>query len=248
MKLVFVMSGVVALFSGCFADPVIANIPEASGICYAQKSDSLFVANDEGTLYQIDRNGKILKKRRLGHYDLEGVACGKDGKELFLLDEESNSIIVLNQKTLKIKRIIGVKKKYRDIKIFKSGKHGIEGITIDGSDIYLSNQSSKKWPKNYASVIAKLKSKNKKKLAIDSIIDHGFIDVAGLDIYKGSLYMVSDKQDLLIKYSLKQDKVLWSKKLPTFAQEGIAFDNKGFVYFADDDGAVLKYKIEKFGI
>ncbi len=248
MKLIFGMSAIISLFSGCFADVVIAKIPEASGICYAPKSDSLFVANDEGTIYQIDRDGKILQKKRVGQYDLEGVACSKDGKELFLVDEESNSIVVLNQKTLKIKRIIGVKKKYRGIKIFKSGKHGIEGITIDGSDIYLSNQSSKKWPKNHSSVIAKLKSRDKKKLAIDNIIDHGFIDVAGLDIYKGNLYMVSDKQDLLIKYSLKKDKVIWSKKLPQFAQEGIAFDNRGFVYFADDDGAVLKYRVEEFGL
>ena len=60
--------------------------------------------------------------------------------------------------------------------------------------------------------------------------------------------MVSDKEELLIKYDLKKDKVLWSKKLPQFAQEGIAFDKKGFIYFADDNGAVLKYRVEEFGI
>ncbi len=246
MKLIFGMGIVVMLFSGCFADPVIVKIPEASGICYSKKSDSLFVSNDEGTIYQINRNGKILKKERVGDYDLEGVACSKDSKELFLVDEKSDSIIVLNQKTLKIRRIIRVKKKYLGIKIFKPGKHGMEAITIDDSDIYISNQSSKKWPQNHSSVVAILKNRDKRKLAIEAVIDHGFIDVAGLDIYKGDLYMVSDKEDLLIKYDLKKNRVLWSKSLPKFAQEGIAFDNKGFVYFADDNGAVLKYKIDEF--
>ncbi len=248
MKFIVGISVITMMFSGCFADGVISKIPEASGICYAQKSDSLFVANDEGTLYEIDRDGKILQKKRLGNYDLEGVACGKNGKELFLALEKRDSILVVNQKTLKVKRIIKVKKKYRGIKVLKTNKNGIEAITIDHNMIYLSNQSSKKWPRNDSSVVVKVKKSDKAKVAIKGIVDHGFIDVAGLDIYKGELYMVSDEEDLLIKYDLKKDKVVWSKKLPLFAQEGIAFDNKGFVYFADDNGAVLKYRVEKFGI
>ncbi len=39
---------------------IIAKIPEASGICYSTKSNTLFVVNDEGTIYEIDDNGEVV--------------------------------------------------------------------------------------------------------------------------------------------------------------------------------------------
>jgi hypothetical protein len=33
----------------------IAEIPEASGVCYMEKSNSFFVANDEGKIYEINK-------------------------------------------------------------------------------------------------------------------------------------------------------------------------------------------------
>jgi len=62
------------------------------------------------------------------------------------------------------------------------------------------------------------------------------------------LYIISDKKDKLYIYNLKTNKILKKIKLPKFAQEGITFDKKGFVYFSDDDGFVLKYKRKSFHI
>ena len=60
--------------------------------------------------------------------------------------------------------------------------------------------------------------------------------------------MVSDKEDLLIKYDLNKKKSVQRIKLKKGAWEGIAFDTKGSVYLADDDGRVLKYKKKALGL
>jgi uncharacterized protein YjiK len=80
---------------------------------------------------------------------------------------------------------------------------------------------------------------------IEKIIDHGIIDSAGMEFHDKKLYIVSDKKDKLYLYDLKRNKVLKKIKLPKFAQEGITFDDDNNIYFADDDGAVLKYSLKE---
>jgi len=54
---------------------------------------------------------------------------------------------------------------------------------------------------------------------------------------------------LLIKPVLiDQNKIKKKITLPEFAQEGITFDNKANIYFADDDGAVMKYSLKELGL
>ena len=60
--------------------------------------------------------------------------------------------------------------------------------------------------------------------------------------------MVSDKGDLLIKYDLQKKTSVQKVTLSAGAWEGIAFDNKGYVYLADDDGRVLKYTKKALGL
>jgi uncharacterized protein YjiK len=237
------------LFTGCLdaQTEVIASLPEASGICYSTSRDSLFVANDEGRIYEITTNGEIKHKKRVGDYDLEGVACDDKNSQLLLAVEGSDNILVVKQKSLKVLKEFNVDRKYKKHTLLKKDKkRGLEGITYDDDFIYLSNQSNRRYPREDASVVVKIDSKLKKENKIKAFIDHGFTDIAGLSMHKGYLYMVSDSEDLLIKYDTKHKKVIKKSKLPKFAQEGVAFDNSGNIYFADDNGRVLKYKESKF--
>lgn len=231
------------------ANNIIAKVLEASGICYSQKSNTLFVANDEGSVFELDTNGKILREKKIGKYDLEGVACDDKNSNLIFAVEVDESILVVNMKNLKVKKEIDIKRKYNDKMVIKKDKeHGIEAITIVDGDIYISNQSYKKYPDEDASIVFKVGKLNKKKTKIKSIIAHDFVDIAGLSYHKGFLYMLSDKKNLLIKYNIKKDKAVKKIKLDKFAGEGVTFDNNGNIYFADDEGSVLKYKISELGI
>jgi uncharacterized protein YjiK len=235
-------------FTSCsHSDNVLVHIPEASGICFFKRTNTLFVANDEGKVYEINMDGKILRKKRLGNYDLEGVACDSQKGKLYFAVEKSDNILVVNQKNLKIQKEINIKRKYKKIEILKKDEdNGLEGIAITPDGIYLSNQSTKRYPKSDPSVLIKIDSLKKRKVAIKDIVDHGYIDIAGLTFHNGYLYMVSDTDDLLIKYDLKNQKTVSVKELDSFTQEGVTFDDNSNIYIADDSGRVLKYNFKGF--
>ncbi len=232
----------VLLVSAC-TDPegkVIAKIPEASGISYCSSDDTLVVANDEGTYYKISRKGKILQKTILGDYDLEGVVC-EDRKMIFALEDKG--MLVVDRLTGGKKEIhLDTTYKRKKLPLF-SKRSGIEGIAKVGNSIYLAKQSKKK-KRSFIAVVRLMPYPSR----IVDVIEHHVADTAGLTYHNGYLYMVSDKEDLLIKYDLEKKKIVQKVKLEKGAWEGIAFDAKGFVYLADDDGRIVKYKKKRLGL
>lgn len=225
-------------------EKIIAHIPEASGICYSKSSNTLFVVNDEGTIYEISTKGKILREKKVGDYDLEAVEIDEKNSLLLLADEKNDSIIILNKNSFEKIKTIKIGKKYQGIKVLKKGGDGIEGLTLHKNKIYASNQSKKSFPKEDSSVIVILDyDLSKNSFEIKDIINHGFTDISGLTFYEDFLYMISDKNSLLIRYNVEKNRVEKKEKLPEdFAQEGIAFDKKGNLYIADDKGKILKIK------
>ena len=232
----------VLLVSGCGAPEgkVISKIPEASGISYCSDDGTLIVANDEGFYYKIDRKGKILEKKNLGNYDLEGVVC-EENEIFFAL--ENKGILSVNRQTGE-KKEVTLNPIYNGKKLpLFDKKFGVEGIAKVGNTVYLAKQSNKK----KKSFIAVLKLTPYHSRIVD-VIEHHVADTAGLTYHEGYLYMVSDKEDLLIKYDLNKKKSVQKVKLEKGAWEGIAFDSKDSVYLADDDGRVLKYKKKALGL
>ena len=232
----------VFLFVGC-DDSIgkeIVKIPEASGISYCSNSDTLIVVNDEGTYYKITPEGRIVEKVKLGKYDLEGVVC-EDEQIIFV--REDKGLVLVDRKTGKKKKVhVDTMFEGKKRKLFDK-KAGVEGIAKVDNILYLSKQAKKKKD----SFIAVVRMEPYPSRILD-VIEHNIADIAGLVYHDGALYMVSDKKDLLIKYSLEKKKIVQKVKLEEGAWEGIAFDNKGFVYLADDDGRVVKYKKKKLGL
>ncbi len=238
----YLFVSIALLLSSC-SDAVgdqIAKIPEASGISYCSDSDTLIVANDEGAYYEISRKGKILNKKKLGKYDLEGVVC-EDEQMIFAL--ENKGLLIVDRKRGKKKKVlIDTTYQGKKLNLFNK-KAGVEGIAKVGNTVYLAKQSKKK----KHSFIAVVKLTPFPGKVID-VVEHHIADTSGLAYHKGYLYMVSDKKDLLVKYDLDKKKIVEKVKLGEGAWEGIAFDHKGYVYLADDDGRVMKYKKEVLGL
>ena len=223
---------------------VIAKIPEASGIVYSHVSNTLFVVNDEGTIYEITKDGHILREKKLGDYDLEGISTDKHNNYLYLAVEGNDSVLVLNKATLEIQTEIPFKRKYKDVEVLRKGDNGLEAIAYIDGKIYAANQSNKRYPKSDSSVIVISDfDLYESKLKIKSIIPLKIKDVSGLTFHKGFLYILSDKKNRILKYDLDEEKVVKKIKLSKkHAQEGITFDNNGIMYIADDNGSVLKIK------
>lgn len=214
--------------STALANPIIAQIPEASGISFCKNTETLIVANDEGSFYRLSKEGKILSQHTLGRYDLEGVVC-EEKRLVFAV--ETGALLFVDRKTLKQE-----KRKLKGKSFTLSKKAGIEGIAKKGEYYYLSLQAKKK--KNAKLLVVKIGANHAK---VVETIKHGIIDAAGLQFKGQKLYIVSDKKDKLYLYNLKKKSIEKKIKLEKFAQEGITFDNHGNIYFADDNGGVLKY-------
>jgi len=233
----------IALSLTACAEPVgekIAKIPEASGISYCNNSDTLVVASDEGSYYEINPQGKIVQKVKLGKYDLEGVVCED---EQFVFAIENKGILIVDRKTGKKKKVhVDTSYQGKKRKLFDK-KEGVEGIAKVDNTVYLAKQSKKK-KRSFIAVVKLIPYPGR----IVDIIEHHIADTAGLTYHNGYLYMVSDKKDKLIKYDLGKKKIVQKVKLGKGAWEGIAFDKKGFVYLADDDGRVVKYEIKELGL
>jgi uncharacterized protein YjiK len=238
------------ILTGCSNNPnEIVKIPEASGICFSKTSNTLYVASDEGTVYEISKAGKVLRKQYLGNYDLEGVACDDKNHELLFAYEGEDSVIRVNPKTLKVTSINQVRRVFQKNMILKKDKrHGLEGITQVNGTLFLSNQSHHFKPMIDPSVIVETKNINKNILPIERLLQPKHVDISGLDYHGGFLYMVSDTEDLLMKYDLKNNKEVATVKLPAYAQEGIALDNENNIYIANDNGSVLKYDHKSLGL
>lgn len=244
MKKVLIICLIFTFQSLLAKQKIIAKIPEASGIVYSKTSNSLFVVNDEGSIYEINKKGKILREKKLGNYDFEGISIDEKKALLLLAIEGKDDILILEQNSLKIKKQISIKREYKGLKLLKKGSDGIEGLTFYKNKIYASNQSKKKYPKEDSSVIVVLDyDLNKKRLKIQDIIDPKITDISGLSFFEDKLFLISDKNNLLIKYDIQNKKILEKIKLSKkFAQEGLTFDDKGKLYIADDKGQVIKYK------
>ena len=229
-------------FIGC-AEPAgeqISKIPEASGISYCNNSDTLIVASDKGSYYEISRKGKILQKEKLGKYDLEGVVC-EDEQLIFTI--ENKGLLLVDRQTGKKKKVaIDTTYQGKKLNLF-SKKAGVEGIAKIGNTVYLAKQSKKK-KKSFIAVIQLTPYPGR----IIDVIEHHIADTSGLTYHDGYLYMVSDKKDLLVKYDLNKKEVVEKVKLGEGAWEGIAFDRKGYIYLADDDGRVVKYEKKLLGL
>ncbi len=225
----------------------IAAIPEASGACYNPHTHSLFIVGDEGTLYRLNPQGKILSKKYLGHYNFEGVACDNKNRKLYLAVEGKDNVLQLSQHEMNVQQKIKIKRTYKDKIILKKDwkHHGLEGITLINGTLYLTNQSHKFLPKKDPSVIFSTHFKNPHKLLIDSLIDLHKKDLSGLDYHDGFLYVISDKSDKIWRYDLQKGKIIQTIPLPRGAWEGIAFGENSDLFLADDNGYVWKMQLPK---
>ena len=207
----------------------IADIEEASGVSYCRGTKTYVVANDEGSFYEISKEGKILARHKLGNYDLEGVVC-QENELVFAV--EKGALLIVDRETLETKYL-----KIRGKNFHITKKHGIEGIAKVGELYYLAIQAKKK---KYAKIL--ITRINNNYVDVIDTIKHDIIDTSGLDYYDENLYIISDKKDKLYIYNLKKNRMKKkSYNLPKFAQEGIAFDENGTILLADDNGAVFKY-------
>ncbi len=237
----------------------IAEIPEASGICYFNKNDTILVAGDNGFVYELSKNGKILKKKdfsNIAKHDFEGIAYDTQNDEILVAVEGRDDLFVLNTDLIpKANEIIKIERENSDGKLIlaKGADNGLEGVAILNGEIYVANQSFDKWPHEDPSAIVKIDSVSNTDAKISKVFPLDYVNISGITFYKDKLYMLSDTGNKLIVYDLKNKSTQgeWDlskiyKTLKGAGLEGVAFDDNGNIYLTDDRGGkIYKYKFNQ---
>lgn len=232
-----------------------AGIAEPSGITHHPMRRSLFVADDSGSIWEIDAtDGGLVQSKGVNGRDLEGVTVNPATGMLYVAVEDEEAILEIDPGTLAVRREFEITRDFEGRQLLKKGGMGIEAIVFvpdashrEGGTFWVGNQSFSLKPQGEPSVVCEvvvpLRSSQARK-AVGTIVrfyEMDFIDISGL-AYDGRadcLVLISDTTNLLVE--LKQDGTVLSRYLlPGDEQEGVVLDGLGYLYIAQESGEIIK--------
>ena len=232
-----------------------ASIAEPSGITHHPMRRSLFVADDSGSIWEIDAtDGGLVQSKGVNGRDLEGVTVNPATGLLYVAVEDEEAILEIDPGTLSVRREFEITRDFEGRQLLKKGGMGIEAIVFvpdashpEGGTFWVGNQSFSLKPQGEPSVVCEvvvpLRSSQARK-AVGTIVrfyEMDFIDISGL-AYDGRadcLVLISDTTNLLVE--LKQDGTVLSRYLlPGDEQEGVVLDGLGYLYIAQESGEIIK--------
>ena len=183
---------------------------------------------DEGQVAEISLSGEILHTAQLGNLDLEGVTIRQETDELYVLDERTSSLLLLDADSLALKDQVSLGTEYGPF----------EGLSMDTEGrFYISEQ--KTHIKKATSGILILSASEEPRY-----LETGILDQAAVFLHGDVMYILCDNKDKL--YCLtREGKKLWHCKVEGNMQEGFAIDGEGLIYIAQDAGGILKMRLEE---
>ena len=231
-----------------------SQIAEPSGITYHTARRSLFIADDSGSIHEVRLDGTLVQSKGLSERDIEGITVNPDTGMLYAAVEDDEAILELDAETLTIQREFRIDRIFEGEQLLKKGGMGIEAIAFvpdashpEGGTFWVGNQSFSLKPKDEPSVICEVTVPLRSGTARDAagtIINAyrmNFIDISGLayDAQGDHLVLISDASNLLVELK-KEGSILGQYLLPGDEQEGVVLDGLGYMYIAQENGAIIK--------
>lgn len=229
-------------------------IAEPSGITYHPVRRSLFIADDSGSIHEVNLHGTLIQAKGLNELDIEGITMDPGTGLLYAAIEDDEAIIEIEPETLTIQRKFRIARDFKGELLLKKGGMGIEAITFvpnashpEGGTFWVGNQSfslkAKDEPSVVCEVVVPLRTETAA-IAEASIINAykmNFIDISGItyDPQDDVLVLISDTTNLLVEMS-REGTILSKYLLPGDEQEGVTLDGLGYMYIAQENGAIIK--------
>jgi uncharacterized protein YjiK len=216
--LLFVFLLLPALKTPChkFTSWTKLRIAEPSGICVTA-DQHYFIASDDGILYEIDKDGKVLRSRMLG-MDLEDICA--IGTDLYIMDESLRRVYVLDENTWKQKAMHHINyngprnKGFESITYIPEKKHFI--VITEKNPILLMETDE-----NF-NVINEVQ------------IDH-INDMSSATYYNHKLWLLSDEDHTVFKVNPDDFTIENKFNVPIFNPEGICFNDDGTMRVVSDN-------------
>lgn len=203
------------------------NVPEPSGLFYNSKTNSLFTVSDgNGTVYEINFNGSVLRSFMIPSSDLEGITFSANNDTMYVV-EETNRLV---SKYL----ADGRKLSSFSVNVATAPNNALEGITIDNNNhIIIINE------KNPRMILEFIGQKELFRKEIDYASDLS-------DIFyernTNSFWIVSDESQKVIWLS-RDFNLIGQWSIPFTKGEGITIHNNK-IYIVNDATNTL-YEFEK---
>jgi hypothetical protein len=234
---------------------------EPSGITLHKDRGTLFVVSDEGYIEEIQRDGTPVQQQLIRKADFEGVTSDPSTGLLYLAIEGEEKIIEVNPDDFSVTREFVIDRTFQGRTVLKKGGQGIECIAFvpdanhpEGGTFYVGNQSFDLADSEDLSAIFEVEVPLRSRGAgeptatIIRYLAPGVIDLSGIHHDKASdhLYVISDATNTLLEMT-RAGEVLRAFAFPGQNQEGIAVDENGNVFVAQDSGGIVKMKWDAYG-
>lgn len=231
-----------------------SQIAEPSGITYHPTRRSLFLADDSGSVHEVNLEGRLIQSKGLNGRDIEGITVDPSTGLLYAAVEDDEAILELDPENLTIQREFRIGRNFEGEQLLRKGGMGIEAIAFvpdashpEGGTFWVGNQSfslkAKDEPSVVCEVVVPLRSTTAK--MADGVIIQAykmnFIDISGLayDTQGDLLVLISDTTNLLVELK-REGTILRQYLLPGAEQEGIVLDGQGYMYLAQENGEIIK--------
>jgi len=211
-------------------------ITEPSGICYHPLRKTLFVVSDEGEIAEITTDGDPVFNQKIPG-DLEGVTVDPQTGFLYIIHEGEDVILEFDPNKKEVTRKFPINREFEGNPEFiekqtDSFDNGIEDIAFVDPPCIIELL--------VPLITTQFKSAEAK---IIRVLPFKMDDPAAMyyDPKTRLLNVVSDFDNILVELTL-DGKLINQYAFLGDNQEGLARDEKGFLYIAQDSGGILKVK------
>jgi len=221
-------------------------VREPSGIAFHPGRGTLFVVGDKGDVAELTRDGEVL--RRVNHEGLgfEGITVGPDGRLFAIEEKKKPRIHELDPQTLQVKAEYEVDTKLRGQRVIGDARNkSAEGLSYvpEQKAFYVVNQS----PPWLVKLEVPLDKKSGKAKAVEAVDLSGVVRHQASDVTHDRAtghFLVTESgggEDKGAVYELtREGKQVRRFYIPGNRAEGLALDDSGRAFIADDAGGVLR--------
>lgn len=228
------------------------NLVEPSGLCFHPLRKTLFVVGDEGDIAEMETDGTPVFSLKI-EGDLEGITANPESGLLYVVKEGEDIILEFDPERREVTREFPVNREYQGNPYYLQKRegydNGIESIAFvpdknhaEGGTFYAGNQYD---PPCIMELLVPLKSSRAKtaEAKIIRVLPFKMDDPSAMsyDPETKLLTVVSDADNILVEITLK-GKLINQYAFLGDSQEGVAWDEDGYFYIAQDIGGILKVK------
>ena len=234
-------------------------LEEPSGMVYHPARRNLFAVGDEGDIIELRTDGEAVNQAKLRDgADLEAITCVPATGLLYVAVEGEEQILEVDPQKLTVLREFAIDRTFQGQVRLRGGGEGLEGLTFvpqadhpEGGTFFVTNQAFSLKDAEDTSALCRVElplrsgKRGGDKLVgrITAFTAMPIIDLSALhyDAASGHLFVACDAHNVLLEVTLA-GAIVQSWALPGNDQEGLAVDDAGHLYIAQDSGGIVKLK------